>query len=63
MENSPLLCLPYAPHYKFKICVYNSQQKNGMVLFVVKILAARDQRTVDSDCFPSVLPVQFGKFQ
>jgi hypothetical protein len=34
-----------------------------MVLFVVKMLAGRDQRAFDSDCFPSVLPTQFGKFQ
>jgi hypothetical protein len=33
-----------------------------MVLFVVKILAARDWQAFDSDCFPSVLPMQFGKF-
>jgi hypothetical protein len=38
--------------YKFKICVHNSLQNNGTVLFVVKILAARVRRAFDSDMLP-----------
>jgi len=43
--------------YKFKICVHNSLQNNGMVLFVVKILAAGGQWCLN------ILSMQFGKFQ
>jgi hypothetical protein len=39
--------------YKFKICVHNSLQNNGMVLFVVKILAAGVRRAMDSDVLAS----------
>jgi hypothetical protein len=49
--------------YKFKICVHNSLQNNGMVLFVVKILAAGVRRAMESDVLASILSMQFGKFQ
>jgi hypothetical protein len=34
-----------------------------MVLFVVKILAARVRREMESDVLASILLMQFGKFQ
>jgi hypothetical protein len=38
-------------------------QNNGMVMFVVKILAAGVRREMDSDVLAFILPMQFGKFQ
>jgi len=43
--------------------VHNSLQNNGMVLFVVKILAAGVRRAMGSDVLASILSMQFGKFQ
>jgi len=53
----------YVHSNKFKICVHNSLQNNGMVLFVVKILAAGVRRAVESDVLASILSMQFVKFQ
>ena len=53
----------YVRSYKFKICFHNSLQNNGMVLFVVKILAAGVRRAVDSNVLASMLSIEFGKFQ
>ena len=39
----------YVHSYKFKICIHNSRQNNGMALLVVKILAAEVRRAMDSD--------------
>ena len=49
--------------YKFKICVHNSLQNNGMIQFVVKILAAGVRRAMESDVLASIQSMQFGKFQ
>ena len=43
--------------------IHNILQNNGMVTFVVKILAAGVRRAVESDVFASILSMQFGKFQ
>jgi len=51
-ENSNIALFtigPYVHSYKFKICIHNSLQNNGMVLFVVKILAAGVWRAFDTD--------------
>jgi len=53
----------YVHSYKFKICVHNSLQNNGMLLFVVKILAAGIRRTMNSDVIAFILSIQFGKSQ
>jgi len=53
----------YVHSYKFKICVHNSLQNNGMTLFVVKILAAGVRQAMDSDVLVYILSMQFGKFQ
>ena len=53
----------YVHSYKFKICVHNSLQNNGMVRFVAKILAAGVRWAVDSDVLASILSMQLGKFQ
>jgi hypothetical protein len=53
----------YVHSYKFKICVHNSLQNNGMTLFVVKILAAGVRRAMDSNVLVYILSMQFGKFQ
>jgi len=50
------------PH-KFKIRVHNSLQNNGMVLYVVKIMAAGVRRAINSDGIASIRSLQFGKFQ
>ena len=38
----------YIHSYRLKIFVHNSQQNNGTVLFIVKILAARVWQAFDS---------------
>jgi len=53
----------YVHSYKFKICVHNSLQNNGMILSVVKILAAGVRRAINSNVLASILSMQFGKFQ
>jgi hypothetical protein len=53
----------YVHSYKFKICVRNSLQSNGMALFVVKILAAGVRRAMNSGVLASILQLKFGKFQ
>ena len=53
----------YVHSYKFKICVHDSLQNNGMVLFVVKILAAGVRRSMSSNVLTSLLSMQFGKIQ
>jgi len=53
----------YVHSYKFKICVHNSLQNNGMALSAVKILAAGVRRAMNSDVLASILSMQFGKFQ
>jgi hypothetical protein len=45
------------------MCVNNSLQSNGMVLFVIKILADGVRRALDSDVLASILSMQVGKFQ
>ena len=53
-ENSTIALLTIGScvrSYKFKICVHNSLQNNGMILFVVKILAAGFRRAMESDVF------------
>jgi hypothetical protein len=42
--------------------VHNSLHNNGMLLFVVKILAAGFRRAINSDVLASILSMQFGKF-
>ena len=64
-ENSTIALFTigsYVHSYKFKICVRNSLQNNGMVLFVVKIMAAGVRRAMNSDVLASILSKQFGKF-
>jgi hypothetical protein len=39
----------YIHSYKFKICIHNSLQNNGMILLVVKTLAARIWRAFNSN--------------
>ena len=53
----------YVHSYKFEICVHNSLHNTGMVLFVVKILAAGVRRAMESDVLASIHSMQFGKFQ
>jgi hypothetical protein len=51
-ENSTIVLFtisPYVHSYKSKICIRNSRQKNGMALFLVKILADGVRRAMDSD--------------
>ena len=65
-ENSTIALFTigsYVHSYKFKMYVHNSLQNNGMVLFVVKILAAGVRRAMGSDVLASILSMQFGKFQ
>jgi len=65
-ENSTIALFTigsYIHSYKLKICVHNSLQNNGMVMFVVKILAAGVRRAMDSDVLASILTKQLGKFQ
>ena len=65
-ENSTIALLTirsYVHIHKFKISVHNSLQNNGMVLFVVKILAAGVRRAMDSDVLASIFSMQFVKFQ
>jgi len=53
----------YVHSYKFKIYIYNSLQNNGMVLFVVKILAAGVRQAMNPDVLASILSMQIGKVQ
>jgi len=65
-ENSTIALFTegsYVHSYKFKICVHNSLQNNGVELFVVKILADGVRRAVNSDVLASIFSMQFGKFQ
>jgi len=65
-ENSTIALFTigsYVHSYKFKICAHNSLQNNGMVLFVVKILAAGVRWAMESDVPASILSMQFAKFQ
>ena len=53
----------YVHRYKFKIYIHNSPRNNGMVLSVVKMLAAGVRRAMESDVLASMLSMQFGKFK